>query len=173
VPACWAQYSDNQPTNNSLAAWRSVTGQETLDGNDVGFEYDPCLANPGYGGTIGDPCNLASLAAYKLQSNSPLIEAGLSLQSLFGIDAGGQDYFGTPIPVGDQFDVGAHEYRNIADFNYDNKVNFLDYAKLAAAWETSLGEIGFNDVYDLHDDDAIDVTDLWIFLADWLWEVGP
>ena len=65
---------------------------------------------------------------------------------------GVQDYFGTPIPVGGQYDVGAHEYRNLADFNYDHWVNFLDYAELVAAWGTSLGQPGFSDIYDLFDD---------------------
>ena len=174
---CYWTYGDNieiywgGTTYTSLAAWRSATGQETHDGNDVGFELDPNLTDPGNGGTISDPCNLASLAAYKLQSNSPLIEEGLDIQSLFGIDAGVQDYFGTPIPVGGQYDVGAHEYRNLADFNYDHWVNFLDYAELVAAWGTDLGQPGFGDIYDLFDDDTIDMLDLRIFTDDWLW--GP
>ena len=164
-----SRFTGGGTTYTSLAAWRSATGQETHDGNDVGFECDPCLVSPGNCGTIGDPCNLASLTAYKLQSNSPLIEGGLDLQSLFGIDAGGQDYFGSPIPVGDQYDVGAHEYRNLADFNYDHWVNFLDYAELVAAWGTGLGQPGFSDIYDLFDDDTIDMLDLRIFIDDWLW----
>ena len=176
---CYWTYGDNIEINwggttyTSLASWRSATGQETLDGNDVGFECDPCLVDVGNGGTIGDPCNLASLTAYKLLSNSPLIDAGLDLQSEFGIDPGVRDYYGTAIPIGDQYDAGADEYRNPADFDYDHKVNLLDYAKLAAAWGTSSGQPDFNDIYDLYDDEVIDMADLEIFSIDWLWELGP
>jgi len=55
-----------------------------------------------------------------------------------------------------------------ADFNSDYKVNFLDYAELAGAWGSSLGEPGFDDIYDLSDNDIIDITDLGAFLDDWL-----
>jgi len=60
-----------------------------------------------------------------------------------------------------------------ADFNSDYKVNFLDYAELAAAWMSSLGQPVFNDVYDLHDDDIIDAIDLGLFCDQWLAGVGP
>jgi hypothetical protein len=62
-----------------------------------------------------------------------------------------------------------------ADFNWDGTVNLPDYAELANAWLTSLGDAGFNDAYDLHDNDTIDMSDLRILLADWLWvwELGP
>lgn len=158
----------------SLAAWRSATSQEILDGNDVGFECDPCLVNPGGGGTIGDPCNLTSLTAYKLQSNSPLINGGLDLQAEFGIDPGAIDYYGTSLPRCYQFDVGAHEYYfSLADFDCDEVVDFIDYTKLASAWKSSSGEPDFNDHYDLYDDDTIDIPDLGIFSDEWLWGFGP
>lgn len=177
---CYWTYSDNieidwgGSTYTSLAAWRSATSQETHDGNDVGFESDPCLVDPGNGGTIGDPCNLASLTAYKLQSNSPLIDAGLDLQAEFGIDPGAIDYYGTSLPRCYQFDVGAHEYYfSLADFDCDEGVNFFDYTKLAGAWMSSWGEPDFNDHYDLYDNDTIDIPDLGIFSDEWLWGFGP
>ncbi|MHC4571544.1 MAG: right-handed parallel beta-helix repeat-containing protein [Planctomycetota bacterium] len=173
---CYWTYDDNIEiswagvTYTSLAAWRAATGQETHDGNDVGFELNPQLTDPGNGGTIGDPCFLDTLDAYLLQGSSPLINAGLDIQSLFGIDPGTRDYYGTDLPSGFQFDVGAHEYYfSLADFNYDKKVNFPDYADLAASWRTSLGEPDFDDTYDLYDDDAIDMADFEIFSAEWLW----
>jgi len=60
-----------------------------------------------------------------------------------------------------------------ADFNRDEKVNFLDYAELATAWMSSLGQPDFNDIYDLYDDDIIDMLDLKIFTDDWLWQLVP
>jgi hypothetical protein len=122
----------------------------------------------GNGGTIGDPCRLATLTAYQLSSSSALINAGLNLQVEFGIDPGTHDYYETSIPIGDQYDIGAHEYRHAADFNGDGVINFLDYAELASAWGTSSGEAGFDDIYDLSDNDIIDITDLGAFSDDWL-----
>ncbi len=172
---CYWTYGDNieidwdGTTYTSLAAWRSATGQETHDGNDVGFEINPQLLDPGNGGTIGDPHNLTSLTAYQLNSNSALINAGLGLQAEFGIDPGSQDYYGTPVPHSSQFDVGAHEYRRPADFNFDTNVNFIDHGRLADAWMTQLGEAGFDNLYDLSDDDKIDMADVGVFAEQWLW----
>jgi hypothetical protein len=38
-----------------------------------------------------------------------LIDAGLDIRSLFGIDPGKRDFFGNSIPQGKGFDIGAHE----------------------------------------------------------------
>ncbi|MFA6242020.1 MAG: hypothetical protein WC655_13890, partial [Candidatus Hydrogenedentales bacterium] len=92
-------------TYASLAAWQSATGQEA----GTGFEVDPKLMQPGAGGTIGDPHKLTTLSAYKLATGSPLVDKGLSLQSLYGIDPGARDYYGKAIPKGNAFDIGAHE----------------------------------------------------------------
>jgi hypothetical protein len=176
---CYWTYGDNieidwdGTTYTSLSAWRSGTGQETHDGNDVGFELDPQLIDPGNGGTLADPCLLETLDAYRLAGSSGLIDEGLDIQSEFGIDPGLRDYYGASIPVGSRFDVGAHEYRNITDFNGDAMVNFLDYTELADAFGTSSGEPGFNDIYDVNDNDTIDMIDLGLFCDDWLLGVGP
>jgi hypothetical protein len=63
------------------------------------------------GGTprIGDADRLPTLAAYKLRAGSPLVDAGLNLQSLFGLSPGSTDFYGTSIPQGAGYDVGAHE----------------------------------------------------------------
>jgi len=95
---------------NSIADWRTGTGQEMLDGSPVGFEMDPNLFNPGGGGTIGDPCLLWTLNAYRLNPGNLLIDAGLDLYTLFGIDPGTRDFSGTTIPKGSAFDMGAHEF---------------------------------------------------------------
>ncbi|MFC2172408.1 beta-glucosidase [Acidobacteriota bacterium] len=92
-----------------LASWRA-TGQETNGVDDTGLQEDPGLTAPGAGGTIGDPYNLGSLSAYTLLSSSSLIHAGLDLQALFAIDAGRWDFFGTVLPQGAAYDVGAHEW---------------------------------------------------------------
>lgn len=59
-----------------------------------------------------------------------------------------------------------------ADFNGDGLVDFYDYAKLAAAWMSSLGVPGFNDIYDLNNNDIVDMADVGIFTDYWLWGSG-
>ncbi len=84
--------------STSLAEWQA-TGQEILDGQPVGYETDPKLVNAG-GSSDTD---------YKLQSSSPMINGSLDLPTLFGIDVGPQDYWGTSIPQDGAYDVGSHE----------------------------------------------------------------
>jgi hypothetical protein len=93
----------------SLEDWRKATGQEMLNGNPVGLAVDPKAAELGSDVVVGDPTKLCMLAAYRLQEGSPLIDAGLDLGKLFGIDVGKRDFYGNPIPQGKGLDVGAHE----------------------------------------------------------------
>jgi len=59
----------------------------------------------------------------------------------------------------------------ITDYNKDETVNFPDYQDFADAWGTSFGEPGFNDIYDLSDNNVIDLPDLAIFSDSWLWQL--
>jgi len=95
--------------HKSLEAWRAATGQEMLNGKPVGLAIDPKLTDLGTNATVGDPTKLHTLTAYRLQKDSPLIDAGLDLRSSFGIDPGDRDFFGNSIPQGKGCDVGAHE----------------------------------------------------------------
>jgi hypothetical protein len=96
-------------TYASLKRWRNATGQETYRSRATGLSTNPRLVDPGNGGTIGDADRLPTLAAYKLRAGSPLVDAGLNLQSLFGLSPGPTDFYGTSIPQGAGYDVGAHE----------------------------------------------------------------
>jgi subtilisin family serine protease len=61
--------------------------------------------------------------------------------------------------------------RNLADFNRDEVVNFLDYALFADTWQTTPSDVNdYNDIFDLDDNDSIDYNDLDIFTDDWLWQ---
>jgi hypothetical protein len=93
----------------SLEDWRKATGQEMLNEKPVGMVIDPKVTNLGSNPTIGDPAKLHTLDAYRVQKDSPLIDAGLDLRSLFGIDPGDRDFYGNPIPQGKSYDIGAHE----------------------------------------------------------------
>ena len=71
----------------TLAAWRTASGQETGTGTNA----DPTFA-------AGSGTN-----AYKLDTGSPMINAGVTITS-----PGAQDFFDNAVPNG-AFDVGAHE----------------------------------------------------------------
>lgn len=94
----------------SLAAWRAAKGQETLGASPVGLSVDPLLINAGGGGTIGDPYQFDSLTAYQLQPASPMIDAGLDLAALFGVNPGTVDFYLNPIPQSGAYDIGAAEF---------------------------------------------------------------
>jgi len=86
-------------TYTSLSGWRTGTGQEKVGTTAVGLTSNPLLVNP----TGGD-------TGAKLQSSSPMVDAGLDL-SQFGISPGSRDYFGGPSKLGARPEVGAHELR--------------------------------------------------------------
>ncbi len=70
---------------------------------------DPLFTNPGGGTTIGNPDLLNTLNAYTLGSTSQLIDKGLNLNQLFGINPGTQDFNGTSLFKGLGYDMGAVE----------------------------------------------------------------
>ena len=94
----------------TLAAFRLATGQEMVNGQATGFNVDPKLMNAGGGGTIGDANALGTLSAYTLLTASQMRDAGLNLQSLFGINPGLTDFYGVLIPNNGAYDIGASEF---------------------------------------------------------------
>jgi hypothetical protein len=99
---------------DDLARWRDATGQERIDLEDLGFDVDPLLDQPGQAPTLGDASLLETITAYQLQPTSPLVDQGLDLVARFGIDPGPVDFWGTALPQGRAFDVGAHERQGSA-----------------------------------------------------------
>ncbi|WP_013334404.1 right-handed parallel beta-helix repeat-containing protein [Gloeothece verrucosa] len=99
-------------TYNSLTNWQAATNQEILSSENVGLNVDPKLLNPGGGGIMGNTDNLASLNAYTLKPNSPLINRGLNLNLLFKINVGTRDFYGSTLPQGSGYDLGAYESVN-------------------------------------------------------------
>jgi hypothetical protein len=92
-----------------LRGWRSATGQEMLGQTETGLTVDPQLLGAGTGSALRNPDRLSDLTAYKLQADTPLLGLGLDLASRFGIDTGGRDYFGVPVPSGKGLEIGASE----------------------------------------------------------------
>jgi hypothetical protein len=85
-------------------------GQEMREGAPVGVFADPLLQAPGNGGTLDDVSMLTTLDAYHLMAGSPAIDAALDPLS-FVADPGSTDFFGTELPQGVGYDIGAHELR--------------------------------------------------------------
>lgn len=96
---------------SSLASWRAATSNEVVNGNNTGFSSDPLLTNVGLGGTIGFGNSLNTLNAYKISNSaSPANNAALDLGSLFSIDAGNRDFWGTILPGGNTNSIGASQF---------------------------------------------------------------
>ena len=54
------------------------------------------------------------------------------------------------------------------DFVCSDGVDLADFAVLADTWGLSSGQVGYNDLCDLMDDDVIDLADLAVFVENWL-----
>jgi hypothetical protein len=133
-------------TYNSLSAWRTATGQEKLNANDVGIQADPKLINAGNGEKALTPRTMASLMnAYKLQSNSPCKDSGLDLNALFGINPGNRDFYGSSIPQNGSYDIGAHEYISspVQSISLTSGWNWISFNRLPA--DLSLNSV-FKDI---------------------------
>jgi len=94
---------------DSLASWRTATGQERVAGVDTGLTADPELRAPGSGPTFGSGALIGGLYHYRLTAASPAIDRGLDLTT-FGVLPGPRDYFGGGSRRHLGFDVGAHEF---------------------------------------------------------------
>jgi hypothetical protein len=95
---------------SDLPSWRAATGQEQIGSTPVGISHDPILANLGLAPTLNNADLLSSLNAYRPQTGSPVIDTGLNLTAWFAINPGSVDFYGTSIPRGAGYDVGAVEY---------------------------------------------------------------
>ncbi|HEY0947324.1 MAG TPA: Ig-like domain-containing protein [Opitutaceae bacterium] len=97
-----------------FAAWTAATGAERLNGALVGLQTDPQLVDVGNGTKLTNPRHLSTLRSYSPASaTAPVIDAGLDLPGLFGLDAGSNDLVGAAVPIG-AYDMGAFEFRPAA-----------------------------------------------------------
>ncbi len=104
-----SKWANQKSVYSTLAAWQEATGQERIDQQRTGWDFDPGLINPGKAGTITDPRDLPNIQAYQLDPGSALIDSGLNLGELFGVDIGETDFFGNPSIQGESQDVGFYE----------------------------------------------------------------
>lgn len=95
---------------NNLAAWADATGQEKLNGQMAGKQIDPLLTGP-FITSITDPYKLNLLTGYTLQPGSSLKNSGLNLSTLFKIPFPSHDFFGNPVPRGNNPELGINEMK--------------------------------------------------------------
>ena len=88
----------------SLAGFRSATQQETLAGAAAGFAASPELTGPVLGLTVTAPGGGGT--GFMPGSASPLLDKGLDLLALFGINPGPVDYSGYSV-TSSALNVGA------------------------------------------------------------------
>lgn len=102
----------NGKTYDSLARFQTATGLELKapnGGEAAGLNANPLLERPGEGQTLDNADRLHTLRAYRLLPGSPLINAGVNLPVYYGVRSGTADFYGTPIPQGHDYDIGAFE----------------------------------------------------------------
>ena len=155
-------HSDNGTIEN--VRYSCIQNGDTNNGNindDPLFYDDP-----------NDPNN------FHLSSNSPCIDEG---DPNFApepdeTDIDGEDRVVDGDSNGTQIvDIGADEYYwSPADFNGDEIVNFIDYARFANAWQSQPGDSNWdpNCNIGIPDNNHIDYNDLAVFCEDWLWQAG-
>jgi hypothetical protein len=97
-------FSYNGRSYATFVLWQTASGQEKVKSVNVGRIKDPALYVPGGGSSNGGYVP-ANLMAYNLKPGSAMVGAGLNLSTLYGINPGTQDYYGTAVsaatlPVG-------------------------------------------------------------------------
>ncbi len=97
--------------STSLQDWRTAKGQEVLNGLNTGFYVDPQVVSWGPSCAANGGIAVPPLAPYRLAAGSPAIDTGLA-PTLFVTDPGNRDFWGTSLPRGANFDIGAEEYGN-------------------------------------------------------------
>ena len=95
-------------TYTGLKSWSDATNNEKLNNVIVGKEGNPKLKNPGNSILLFPKTN-KELDAYQLAVGSPAIGSGLNLDSLFHINIGTHDYYGTIIAPKSSHNIGAFE----------------------------------------------------------------
>jgi hypothetical protein len=142
----------------SLNNWRA-TNQEKLNGSNVGYSLSPLLTSPEIVGKNG----------FLLQSTSPMVNKGLSLNTLFQLSVGFQDLYGNTIPQDSAFDIGAHEYTNkpiqSGDANGDGKVDGIDYISWLSNY--GIGNAAGASQGDFNLDAKVDGVDYIIWLSNY------
>lgn len=87
---------------NSVSDWLSIAPmQENANLQRTAIIADPLLSCPGCGG-------------YQLRKNSPSVDKGIPVDSLYFLPGAKHDFYGMPVPLNQRYDRGASESDNLA-----------------------------------------------------------
>lgn len=92
----------------SLKTWAMATGQEMENGTLAGIQADPRLKGP-FITELTDPYQLNTLTGYSLKPDSPLLDRGKEVKSMFGTGLPDHDFFGNVVPKGELPEPGINE----------------------------------------------------------------
>lgn len=96
-----------------LESWAESTGKEMRGGKFTAFYADPQLSDfPGTGPILPSELHPQGFGGLAPGPDSPLIDRGLDLNSLFGLDVGDRDLLGKRIPSKNNYDIGAIEFED-------------------------------------------------------------
>ena len=102
-------FLDNGKSYNSLAEWRSATGQETRDGTATGFTENPLLPHLAANETLRDISRLPYLAAYRPGRAFLRRVHAPDLRRDLKFDIGKQDFAGHPLSQSKPLTPGAYQ----------------------------------------------------------------
>lgn len=94
-----------------VSHWRRSTGQEELNGRTMGQSFVPNHISVANNEMLASALNRNQSNLQYLSNDSQLIDKGTNLKALFDFDPGEYDFYGTPIPQGFHYDIGAYEWR--------------------------------------------------------------
>jgi hypothetical protein len=94
-------------TFSNLREWREGTGQELVRGKPTGFAQPPALTSHASSVRAGERVGVRTLRAFRPRAASPANAGGLDLRKLFGLDVGGRDFAGAPLPSAGKLPLGA------------------------------------------------------------------
>lgn len=96
---------------SSLSAFRTATGQEMLGSTPKGIVSNVLTQNPGHAGTSSYPPPAGNLSdSYFPVDTSRIVDSGLDLHALWGVDMGIMDILTLLVPWNSKYDIGACEY---------------------------------------------------------------
>lgn len=130
---CWYSFNNSFYLESEIdfVQWAQANNQEMHNGEVVGMYANPMFINPG-NSTFTDPSILPEIENYTVEGGSPVINAGLDLNSIFSISTGNQDFSGYPLTQGMEFDMGVYEYQEKQELTFSPGWNIVSIRVMPA-----------------------------------------
>lgn len=95
----------NRNNTNTTFSHNAYFGIPVRSGDRNAVTGNPRLVSPGSGGKNVDMTNPNRLSGYRLEANSPCIDAGRTISGVT------RDFWGNPVRTGSGTDIGVHEFQ--------------------------------------------------------------